>query len=185
MEDLTTPASNSTNANTNAIDASGLTRTDGTKGFNANVGKQNSELKKANGPVSTQTDQLKTPNTSKMGAEGLKGSDIPQSTQSAPDTSKQQSGFSDMLAKKAQGYMNEKTKTSTSQTPSGETPSPSERQNTVNPKTTDSPKSPQRPDSKIAKPSMDVGPTPNLSAPGFKPAPSIQIPKFTLPNFKR
>lgn len=81
--------------------------------------------------------------------------------------------------------MSEKTTSSTSQTPSGDMPTPKNSQSEVKPTVADSPKSPQRPDAKIAKPNMDVGPTPNVSAPAFKATPSIQIPKFTLPNFKR
>lgn len=185
MEDFTTPASNSTNMNTNAIDASGFTKADTSKGFNANVGKQNTELKSASKPISTKTDSLQTPNTSQMSAEGLKGAKAPENNTSMSEGSKENTGFSEALSKKAQSYMSEKMMSSTSQTPSGDMPTPSESQSAIKPTTADSPKSPQRPDAKIAKPNMDVGATPNVSAPAFKTPPSIQIPKFTLPSFKR
>lgn len=185
MEDFTTPASNSTNMNTNAIDASGFTKADTSKGFNANVGKQNTELKSASKPISTQTDSIKTPNTSQMSAEGLKGAKVPESNMNMPEGNKETTGFSAALSKKTQSYMSEKMMSSTSQTPPCDMPTPKNSQSEVKPTVADSPKSPQRPDAKIAKPNMDVGPTPNVSAPAFKATPSIQIPKFTLPNFKR
>lgn len=185
MEDFTTPASNSTNTSTNAIDTSGLTKADTSKGFNANVGKQNTELKSASKPISTQTDSIKTPNTSQMSAEGLKGAKAPESGMSMPEGNGETTGFSAALSKKTQSYMSEKMMSSTSQTPSGDMPTPSESQSAIKPSVTDSPKSPQRPDAKIAKPNMDIGDTPNISAPALKATPSIQIPKFTLPNFKR
>ena len=185
MEEFTQNASQNTNASTNAIDTSGLTKADTTKGFNANVGKQNTELKSASKPISTQTDSIQTPNTSQMSAEGLKGAKAPESGMSMPEGDQKTTGFSAALSKKTQSYMSEKMMSSTSQTPSGEMATPSDSQSAIKPNVTDSPQSPQRPDAKIAKPNMDVGAMPKTSAPAFKATPSIQMPKFTLPNFKR
>ena len=183
MEDLAQNAAKGTNQNANAIDASGLTQSGTSKGFNANVGKHTSELKGAAKPISTQTDSIKTPQVTK-GAEGLKGAKGPEPV-SMPEGNRETTGFSDILSKKAQSYMSDKVKGSSSQTPTGETPSPTDKQSSINPKVADGTKGPERPETKMTKPNMNISDTPKQSAPAFKPTPSIQIPKFTLPNFKR
>ena len=185
MEDFTTPAITNTNQSLGSIDASGLTTTDIPKSFNANVGKSNTELKKSAQPISTQTESLQTPDVGKQGIEGLKGAKAPESGMTMPETQKETTGFSAVLSKKAQSYMSEKTTSSSSQTPAGETPSPTERSNSVKPTITDSPMNPQRPETQIPKMGMKMTPVSAPKAPSFKSPSSPQIPKFTLPNFKR
>lgn len=185
MEDFTTPAVTNANQNLGSIDAPGLTKTEMPKSFNANVGKQNVELKKSIQPISTQTDSLKTPNVGQQGVEGLRGAKAPESSMTMPDTQSETTGFAAVLSKRAQTYMSEKTTSSSSQTPTGENRSPTEKSNSIKPMITNSPQSPQRPESQVPKMDLKVSKTPKSSAPGFKSPPSMQMPKFTLPNFKR
>jgi hypothetical protein len=186
MEDLAQNSQNAadnTNASVNAVDASGLTKNSMPIGFNANVGKQSSELKTALKPTST--DPIQTSDTSQYSSERLKSTDKLKTNASMPEGNRETTGFSDILSKKSQSYMAEKMLGSTSQVPSTDNSSSIESKNTISPNIVDSPKNPERPEAKIAKQNPQKTELPKQSAPAFKPTPSIQIPKFTLPNFKR
>jgi hypothetical protein len=102
-----------------------------------------------------------------------------------PEGNTETTGFSDILSKKAQNYMTDKMTNANKQSPSINNSSSIESKNAISPNITDSPKNPERPEAKIAKQNPQKTELPKQSAPAFKPTPSIQIPKFTLPNFKR
>jgi hypothetical protein len=175
-------------------------------GFNANVGKQNTEMSNPKINQDTNTSKLQTPNTSQQTSDQLKSAEVPKINTDASDlkTSKKNGqgmdlnktdakmspdqakdglsdtgilgSFSGYLKQKAADYMTNQVKGSTSQN-STDTSGPRENSTPGNYKSNDVNNAPQRPEAQSARP------TPASPSPAATPKiPSYNRPVSTPPS---
>jgi hypothetical protein len=187
---------------TNATDTKATTQALQTQdsGFNANVGKQNTEMSNPKINQDTNTSKLQTPNTSQQTTNQLKSAEVPQINTDAsdpkigkkngqgmdlnatdakmsPDQAKEGlsdtgilGSFNGMLKQKAADYMTNQVKGSTSQG-STDTSGPKETSTPGNYKPNNTMQAPQRPEAQSTRP--------NSASPS--PAATPKIPSYNKP----
>lgn len=201
---LTQAANQNIGPMTNASDTKSATRAsqEQTTGFNANVGKQNAELKNPKINQDTKTTDIQTPSVSQEANKTMQNGQVPKisteggeptpgkksSTAASLDTmtgkespasqadglsdSGINSGFSGYLKQKAADYMANKTKESMSNQSSTDTSGPKENSTPGNYKPNETNDAPQRPEAQSARP--------NAATPSAAATPSI--PSYKTPK---
>ena len=199
---LSQAANQSLNQSSNAAETQSATRATQTQdsGFNANIGKQNTELKNPQINQDTKTKDIQTPNTSQQASDGLKNAEVPRiptdqgdpkfnpkngtgvdlnktDTSMTPEQAKE--GLSDTgiigsfkgyLKQKATDYMINQIKGSTNQS-AGDSSGPKENSTPGNYKPNETGSAPQRPETQTAR----------ANAPAAKPATTPSIPNYNKP----
>jgi hypothetical protein len=200
---LTQAANQNVGQMANASDTKSATKAsqNQTTGFNANVGKQNTELQNPKINQDTKTTDIKTPNTSQEANNSIKGAQVPKiSTEGGEPTIGKKSGngtsldtmtgtetpasqadglsdsginagFNGYLKQKASDYMSNKTKESMSNQSSTDTSGPKENSTPGNYKPNTVNSAPQRPEAQNARA--------NAAAPSAAATPNI--PSYNRP----
>lgn len=214
---LTQAANQNMGPMTNATDTTSTNREAGAQqtGFNANVGKQNSEMSNPKINQDTKTKDIQTPNTSQQTSDQLKGAQVPAINTDASDPKNgKQSGqgmdlnktdakmspdqakeglsdtgilgsFSGYLKQKAADYMTSKVKSSTSQG-STDTSGPKENSTPGNYKPNDVNNAPQRPEAQSARPTpANPSPAATPKIPSYNKPVSTPPPVPKIPKFNK
>ncbi len=184
-------------------------------GFNANVGKQNTELSNPKINQDTKTKDIQTPNTSQQTSDQLKGAQVPKINTDASDPKiNKQSGqgmdlnktnaemppeqakeglsdsgilgsFSGYLKQKAADYMTNQVKGSTSQG-STDTSGPKENSTPGNYKPNNVSNTPQRPEAQSARPNpASPSPAATPKIPSYNKPVSTPPPVPKIPKFNK
>jgi hypothetical protein len=214
---LTQAANQNMGQMTNATDTKAATQAIQTQdsGFNANVGKQNTEMSNPKINQDTNTSKLQTPNTSQQTSDQLKSAEVPQINTDAsdlktstktgqgmdlnktdakmsPDQAKDGlsdtgilGSFNGYLKKKAADYMTNQVKGSTSQG-STDTSGPKENSTQGNYKSNDVNNAPQRPEAQSARPVVGTpSPAATPKIPSYNRPVSTPPPVPKIPKFNK